>query len=39
MATPKIVVFFIYSETTGEPLPGASPKFTSYNDDTGAPVA
>ena len=39
MTTPKIVVFFIYSETTGEPLPGAFPIFTTYNDDTGAPVA
>jgi len=39
MSAPKIAVFFIYSEMTGAPLPGATPVFDSYVDDTGTPVA
>jgi hypothetical protein len=33
--SPKIVVFFLYDSTTGAPLAGQTPTFSTYKDDTG----
>jgi hypothetical protein len=38
MASPQIVVFFLYSETTGGPLTGATPTFETYLDTSGGAV-
>lgn len=39
MASPKIEVFFLYSESTGDPLTGQVPTFFTYKDDLGANIA
>lgn len=39
MASPKIVVFSIFDITTGAPVTGATPTWTTYKDDTGANLA
>lgn len=39
MSSPQIVVFFLYDESAGTPLTGATPTFTTYKDDTGTTLA
>lgn len=39
MASPKIVVFWLYDALTGDRLEGATPTFEVYQDDTGTPIA
>jgi len=39
MASPKIEVLFFYSASTGAPLTGLTPTFTTYSDTSGTPVA
>lgn len=39
MASPKIEVLVFYSASTGAPLTGLTPTFTSYTDTSGTPVA
>lgn len=38
MASPKIIVFWLYDATTGARLTGATPTFEIYQDDTGAAI-
>lgn len=38
MASPKIEVIFLYNETTGSPVTGATLTFETYKDNTGANV-
>ncbi len=38
MASPKMQLFFLTSASTGAPLPGVVPVFTSYTDETGASI-
>lgn len=38
MASPKLEVFFLYNASTGAPLTGATPAFTTYKDETGTNV-
>jgi hypothetical protein len=38
MSSPKILSFFLYDSTTGVPLTGAVPTFTSYRDTDGASI-
>lgn len=39
MASPKIVIFFLFDEATGVPLTGATPTFDTYKDDAGVDVS
>jgi hypothetical protein len=39
MSSPKLQGFFLYDATTGAPLAGITPTFSTYKDDTGANVA
>lgn len=37
--SPKIVVFWLYDASTGAPLAGQTPVFTTYKDDLGVDVS
>jgi hypothetical protein len=39
MASPKVVCFFLFNESTGAPLTGATPTFTTYKNTDGTDVA
>lgn len=39
MASPKIEVIFVYNETTGSPVTGATFTFETYKDNTGANIS
>lgn len=39
MASPQVVIFVLYDESTGVPLTGATPVFDTYKDDTGTNIA
>jgi hypothetical protein len=39
MASPAIEVLFFYSASTGAPLTGLTPTFTTYTDTSATPVA
>lgn len=39
MASPKIIIFFLFDETTGAPLVGATPTFDTYKDSDGLDIS
>jgi hypothetical protein len=38
MASPKIVVFALFSASSGSPLPGQTPGFLTYKDEAGTDI-